>query len=247
MKLTYIYHSGFAVETEHCIVIMDFYEDPAHVIPALLSTEKSVYVLASHFHPDHYNPEVLEWQKQNSRITYVLSKDILRHRRAPKDAANWLAKGGIYTDTHITIQAFGSTDSGDSFYIEADGHTIFHAGDLNNWHWQDDSTQAEVAQAEKMYLGELKDIRKVVQNVDVAFFPVDARIGSNYMRGAEQFIERIPCRLFVPMHFSSCGFASVAPFAPHAEAHGAKFWALSRDGEQIVWNSELDSKTVNNK
>ncbi len=37
MKLTYIYHSGFAVETEQCAVVIDFWQDPAGVIGPLLA------------------------------------------------------------------------------------------------------------------------------------------------------------------------------------------------------------------
>ena len=33
-------------------------------------------------------------------------------------------------------------------------------------------------------------------------FPVDRRMGKDYMKGAQQFIERIKTTIFVPMHFS---------------------------------------------
>ena len=32
MKLTYIFHSGFALETENCMLVFDYWLDPAHVI-----------------------------------------------------------------------------------------------------------------------------------------------------------------------------------------------------------------------
>jgi len=47
------------------------------------------------------------------RVTYILSKDIYKHRRASKEDANvWLAKGGIWSDDVISVWALGSTDSG---------------------------------------------------------------------------------------------------------------------------------------
>ena len=36
MKLTYIFHSGFALETENCMLVFDYWLDPAHVIDGLL-------------------------------------------------------------------------------------------------------------------------------------------------------------------------------------------------------------------
>lgn len=234
MKLTYIYHSGFAIETERCIVIIDYYKDPSDVVTPLLKSDKKIYVLVSHFHPDHFNADVLTWKALHGDIVYLFSKDILRHRRAPKDAATmWLIKGDTYTDDNISVRAFGSTDSGDSFVIKIDGKRIFHAGDLNNWHWSDVSTKAEAEGAEKMYLNELKDICSVEDRVDVAMFPVDERIGSGYMRGAQQFVERMPTGLFVPMHFTATGYDSANAFAPIAEANGCKFWKLQREGQSI--------------
>lgn len=45
MKLTYIFHSGFAVETHSCILVFDYWMDPANCLPEILSKGKPVYVL----------------------------------------------------------------------------------------------------------------------------------------------------------------------------------------------------------
>ena len=133
MKLTYILHNGFALETEQSILIFDFWMDPAHVMDSVLQSQKPVYVLSSHFHEDHFTREIFEWKKQKSNITYILSKDILRHRRAMKDEADaWLAKGASWSDERISVKALGSTDSGVSWIVETEGKHIFHAGDLSN-------------------------------------------------------------------------------------------------------------------
>lgn len=55
MRLTYIFHSGFAIETDRCILIFDYWMDPEGIVPQLLKTEKPVYVFSSHFHEDHFN------------------------------------------------------------------------------------------------------------------------------------------------------------------------------------------------
>ena len=230
MKLTYIYHSGFAVETEQCAVVIDFWQDPAGVIGPLLAGGKPLYVLASHFHEDHFNPAVLDWGRGRGGVTYVLSKDIMRRRRAPKDAAHWLAKGGSYADGNISVCATGSTDSGVSFVIDVDGCRLFHAGDLNNWHWSDESTPGETMQAEHNYINQLDYLAAVHNTVHLAMFPVDARIGSDYARGARQFLEAVHTDVFVPMHFWSAADAAAA-FAPEAQKAGARFVMLRRTGQ----------------
>lgn len=37
-QLTYLFHSGFAYENEQCILVFDFWMDPAGVLPALLQS-----------------------------------------------------------------------------------------------------------------------------------------------------------------------------------------------------------------
>ncbi len=84
-----------------------------------------------------------------------------------------------------------------------------------------------------MYLGELKDVCKVADRVDVAFFPVDARIGGGYMRGPRQFLERVHTSLFVPMHFTASGAGSAAAFEPEASPLCGRFWLPSCPGQSI--------------
>ena len=95
------------------------------------------------------------------------------------DDAIYLKKGDAYQDELLTIKAFGSTDVGISFLIETEGRRIFHAGDLNNWHWKDESTPQEVAEAEGNYLKELDIIAKETSVMDLVMFPVDPRLGTD--------------------------------------------------------------------
>lgn len=88
------------------------------------------------------------------------------------------------------------------FLIDLQGRRLFHAGDLNNWHWSEESTPQEIRKAEGDFLAEVRELQQTAPAVDVAMFPVDSRIGKDYMRGAEQFVERIKITIFVPMHFS---------------------------------------------
>ena len=61
MKLDYIYHSGFAIEADGVTVIIDYYKDSSEEVfnkgivhDYLLEKPGVLYVLCSHFHPDHF-------------------------------------------------------------------------------------------------------------------------------------------------------------------------------------------------
>ena len=234
IKLTYIHHSGFAIEADRCAVVIDCWHDPAGVTEPLLEGRKPIYVMATHFHEDHFNPAVLGWGNVRPGVTYILSKDIMRRRRAPKDAAVWLVKDCEYADANVSVRAFGSTDSGVSLLIRVGDCLLFHAGDLNNWHPPLSAGDVDAVRSEAMFLGELKDLRKVVAAVDVAMFPVDARIGSGYMRGPDQFAAQLRPHLFVPMHFTASGVASAAVFAQRAAELGCRFWLPSMAGDSLL-------------
>lgn len=238
MRLTYIYHSGFAIEADGFAILVDYYKDTGEspekgfVHEELLDRAGTLYILSSHFHPDHFNPEVLRWKTDKKKIVYLFGKDILKKKRAGKEEAIYLKKGETYEDHNLQIEALGSTDSGISFLIEAGGKRLFHAGDLNNWHWKDESTPEEAAEAEKDYLKELDDLAKVTSEVDVALFPVDPRIGSDFARGAQQFVDRIKTRIFVPMHFWDRP-AEAATFRSYAESRGCRYELISVPGTGI--------------
>ena len=173
MTLRYIFHSGFLLETARCILVFDYWMDPADVMSGYMNTCKHVYGFSSHFHEDHFTKAIFEWKESIHDITYILSKDILKRRRAQKEDADvWMAKGTVWKDENLKVTATGSNDSGVSWIVETEGKTIFHAGDLCNWYARflvDGTPEGEVfceefgqyinpVAEEKRFLGELKDI-----------------------------------------------------------------------------------------
>ena len=257
MTLTYIFHSGFVLEAERCILVFDYWMDPEGVMRRFEGSAKHVYVFASHFHEDHFTRDIFSWR--DSRHTYILSKDILRHKRATAGEADvWLTKGGTWEDANIRVTATGSNDSGVSWIVEVDGKRIFHAGDLCNWYarFLAEEPIPETVQSaefgtinpvreEKMFLGELKDIARLLQEhcaprpsgepcFDIAMFPVDGRIGNGYTLGARQFIERFRVGLLVPMHFGASGCESAWRMEPFCQEVGIPFWSIAGEGESIA-------------
>ena len=208
IDLIYIYHSGYAILGEGLTIIIDYYKDSVSdtdgiVHQTLLSRPGKLYVLSSHFHADHFNYEIMKWKELRNDITYILSKDIAKRRKIDKSLVNLIKKGDVFCDKNITVKAYGSTDVGVSFLIQlsCDGKRIFHAGDLNNWHWMEESEEPEWKGYENNFLKELDDIYKDYNELDLVMFPVDPRLGKEYQRGARQFTEKIKTKVFMPMHF----------------------------------------------
>ena len=237
MELVYLYHSGFALLADGVTVIMDYFEDSvsagAGVLhDRILQRPGRIYVLASHFHADHFNPDILSWRERRPDAVYLLSRDIYRHRKPVREVPGivWLRRGDEYADEGLRVRAFGSTDVGVSFWFSLQGHTFFHAGDLNNWHWMDESSEEEWRRSERLFLIELGRLKKFAPQLDCVMFPVDPRLGREYDRGARQLVEQIKTAIFVPMHFDEA-YAAAAAFGPVAGRTGARMVELRQRGQ----------------
>ena len=237
MKLDYIYHSGFAIEANGVTVIIDYFKDSSAteynrgiVHDYLLNKPGRLYVLSTHSHPDHFNPEILRWKALRPDLTYIFSGDILQNGKADKQTAVYLNKGDVYQDNNIRVEAFGSTDIGVSFLIDVDNTRFFHAGDLNNWHWSEESTPEEIEQANTDFLNELNYLKERVEHIDVTMFPVDNRMEKDYYKGAQQFVEMIKTTIFVPMHFDQT-YKAADDFEKIAEENGCRFFKITHRGE----------------
>ena len=65
---------------------------------------------------------------------------------------------------------------------------------------------------------------------DAAMFPVDPRLGKDYMRGAQQFVDAIEVDHFIPMHFGE-HYAKANAFAPYAHHH---FFPVHQRGQTMT-------------
>ena len=201
LKITHYYHSGFSVACDDILLVFDYWrgefeELPSDraITPEELQKYNKVYVMISHEHPDHYDQIVYSW-REFADITYIVSYDMpvgTRGKRMSPGDEMKLADG-------ITMTAYGSTDLGISFLVDIDGLKILHAGDLNFWHWRDESTMAEIEEAEAEFTRKVKPLSSV--GIDIAMFPVDPRQGSMYEAGANYFILTAKPRLMIPMHY----------------------------------------------
>ena len=201
----YIYHSGFVLELEKSILIFDFYriptdkknEEESFISKFIKRTDKKIYVFSSHSHSDHFNKEILKWLNLNENIKYILSDDIKIHKHKN---FYFTKEGDSFELDNLKINTFGSTDLGSSFYINTENENIFHSGDLHFWHWEDDTSEEEKSMYDA-YIVQLEKIKKL-DRIDIAFVPVDPRLGVNTLEGVELFYKILKPKIIIPMHFS---------------------------------------------
>lgn len=239
-KITFLDNSGFIVEYPDVILVFDYYRDPAHAVVKTLEKNpgKPVVFFVTHNHPDHFNTDIFNLGQSHKRL-YVLSNDIPTREIHDDMPIDWMSAGDTIENLpgNIKVQAYGSTDAGVSYYVTAgDGSTIFHAGDLNNWHWDKESTEREVAKAQEAFNVQLNRIATEHPCADIAFFPVDTRLGENCAAGAREFLETISTKNFFPMHFkgnyeTSCDFTSYR--LPDTVATRTRMHCLHKPGESI--------------
>lgn len=206
IRVNYLYHSGFCVETKNHFLIFDYYLDSVKsniknktsgvIGEEDLKTDKRIVVFSSHSHEDHFNPVIFNWSLVNPNITYVLSSDIEPVKNS--ENINYMPSYNQLNLNNLIVKSYGSTDIGISFLVNVDGVNLFHAGDLNWWHWWDES-QTENEVAEKNFKNAIEKIKD--EKVDIAFFPVDPRLKDDYHLGGEYFIKEVNTQIFIPMHF----------------------------------------------
>ena len=225
-KITYIRHSCFLLEFPEANFIFDYWRDPSASgsksrgeIPEFirrLPEEKPLYLLVSHGHKDHYNPEIFGWAEHFADARFIVSNDVwkrCRHIASPTSVYHGprvdperlvrLLPGERFSQGDISISAFPSTDIGNSYMVIAGGKRIFHAGDLNAWILEE-KTPSEKAQEISNFKSILSHIAKTSETIDLAMFPIDSRIGSDYTMGADIFLNRFDIRHLIPMHFANC-------------------------------------------
>lgn len=203
MRVTFLAHSGFFLELETASLLFDWWKGELPPLPA----DRPLLVFASHRHEDHFNPAIFSLAEGGRDVRFLLGKDIRlternRARWDPSDdvAGRCLALGGGETVAPIpgvTVETLPSTDEGVAFLVSLEGKTLFHAGDLNWWHWEgeDKAWNRNMEVNFKRYCEPLRG-----RHMDLAMFPIDPRLGEDGFRGARYFLELTDTACLLPMH-----------------------------------------------
>ena len=195
MRATFINHSCFLVELDSVCLLFDWWKGELPPLP-----NKPLLIFASHWHEDHFSPALFSISADG----YIFG-DMGRDWLAKKGASNEvLAKSvSISGNNHccplpgVTVETLPSTDEGVAFLVTADGKTVFHAGDLNWWHWEGepDPWNPDMAKAFLSFSEPLRGRR-----LDLAMLPLDPRLNEDGFRGPKHFLEIADIRRWLPMH-----------------------------------------------
>ncbi len=212
MKISYINHSGFLIETKTAIYIFDYFKG---MLPHFDSS-KPVTVFSSHGHHDHYNPDIFKILRFSGagNVIGVLSDDIPKEKLPPDTDMLVVHGGRDYTlPRGEKVQTFFSTDEGVAFLLETDEGVIFHAGDLNDWRWEGESDQYNHEMKTK-FRNEIEKLRG--RFIDHAFVPLDPRQEGYCGAGLLYFLENVRADNVYPMHYWDkpdciCAFTACHP------------------------------------
>lgn len=195
MKITFVCHSSFCVDLKKSVLVFDYYgEGKIPDVPA----DRHVFFLNSHSHQDHFKKEILKLREQYPNAEYILSRDI---RLRPEEKVEWIHSVKAREEYEIgglRIRTLRSTDQGVAFVVETEGKRIYHAGDLNWWHWEgeDKAWNNNMAANYKREVDRLSG-----QSFDAAFVPLDPRLSDAYSLGLRYFLEQTDVKHVFPMHF----------------------------------------------
>ena len=195
VDLYFLHHSGFMLELETMILVFDYYLDPLKRLEDRLEkTDKPVYFFVSHVHGDHFNRAIRKFEKRASG--YFLHRDC-HLALADESLLHEMDVGETVNEGPLSVHMYGSTDAGGSYLVEAEGLTIFHAGDLNWWHWAGEG-DSENREARDRFFRELSCIKE--KEVDIAMLPVDARQQAAREWGVKAYLSHFSAGLLIPMH-----------------------------------------------
>lgn len=214
MTVTHIFHSGFLVELAHTLLLFDYFKGE---IPPL-DPQKKLYVFVSHKHYDHLVPEIFALEHPN--IQYVLFEDIVTQpepgvaqihlQNALEESSLMPVSAGANIQTvsvhqryvldEVTVDTLLSTDEGCAFVVQAEGKRIYHAGDLNWWHWEGEP-EADNQWQDRTFHAELARIAG--QQFDCAFLHLDPRQQQVATWGIVDFLKACDCNAVFPAHYQT--------------------------------------------
>jgi len=187
MRINFLGHSGFIVESEIVVVIDPFLTgNPKAGIPAD-GIEKADIVLVTHSHPDHLGDAVAIAKR--TRASFVSIHELTMTGELDNEGQGMNFGGTIdVRGVPITmVKAEHSTDIGDAcgFVWKQGGKTLYHMGDTSLF----------------------SDIRLIgeIYRPDIVFVP----IGDRYTMGPEQAAvatEWVGAKTIIPMHYGTFPF-----------------------------------------
>lgn len=207
MKVTYLGHSGFLVEMDTAYFLFDYFRGEIPV----LEREKPLVVFSSHKHHDHYNRKIWELRKQYPKVRYVLSRDIPLSPgvRAKIGLTDQEAEAvlrvrprqcyelEVLPGKNLQIETLRSTDMGVAFFLTYEGKTLYHAGDLHLWLWEEEGEEY-MRDMETQFFQATEKLKG--RSVDAAFLLLDHRLECTMYEGMDAYLKMLDASYVFPMH-----------------------------------------------
>ena len=203
-------HSGFVVDHGGRRLVFDWYRDPADVLAA--RGGRGLIYFVSHSHHDHWHDGVMAGDRRTVELRILDASCRTRVEAlgaTPEPAPIYVHPGQrldlrLDDGTALRVHCLASTDEGVAFLILLGELIIYHAGDLNCWDWRDEDGPAARAayEAELDRLAELLAAEAPGRRIDLAFVPVDRRLGDVALDGARLLLARTAPVWLLPMHLN---------------------------------------------
>ena len=226
MKVTFLDHSGFLVELPSVTLLFDWWKG---ALPPI-RPQVPLLVFVSHWHDDHFSPAIFSLNAAAYLLGDMDRRWLARKGASPAVLEQCVSLSGNQThrfSDNITIETLPSTDEGVAFLVTADGQTVFHAGDLNWWHWEGepDPWNPDMERKFKAYSQPLAG-----RNIDIALVPLDPRQKEDGFRAAKYLLELAQIRRLIPMHQWG-DFAFTDAFLARYPEYTAKLLPVLRTGQ----------------
>lgn len=191
------------VESRNYIYLFDYIGGN---IDKAIKSDKKIYVMVSHIHDDHFSKIIFDIATKHDNVTYVLSYDVVKKIKKNAILSKMTEQLNIirvqahekYKIDDIVVETLKSTDEGVAFIVSEKDGTIYHAGDLNWWHW-DGEPKSWNRNMEVNFKREIDSMKG--RKIDIAFVPLDPRQEEAYYMGMDYFIKNVGANEIYPMHF----------------------------------------------
>ncbi|MGN0075992.1 MAG: MBL fold metallo-hydrolase [Parafannyhessea sp.] len=204
MRVTHVYHSGFAVELPGCNLVFDWYTG---ALPPL-ARDLPLVVFVSHSHYDHYDAHIWRLAEDFPKVTYVVDESVAPHAPAgldvhavrPDQELSLALPASAEYPVELRVRTLESNDEGVAFLVRAQERTLYFSGDLNSWQWDREAEKNEAS--DEFFRRELRRASAAWQrpHVDAAFVPVDPRL-TNPVAGLVAYMEELGANVVFPMHY----------------------------------------------
>jgi L-ascorbate metabolism protein UlaG (beta-lactamase superfamily) len=200
MKITYLGHASFKVESDGKTVFIDPWLNGPTSPMKTGDVDTADIVLVTHDHGDHGYQEAIEICKKTNATFVAINELAIQAKNDGVKKAHTLNIGGSVEIDGITVtlvQAFHSCGIGapTGFIVEFPSSTIYHSGDTGVFY-------------------DMKLFAEIYGPIDVAMLP----IGSYYVMSERQALkaaELIKPKFVIPMHYDTF---------PVIKANPKRFW-----------------------